>query len=297
MIKLGIAPINWSNDDLPTLGGHISFEQCIREMHEAGYQGCEVGNKFPRDPLVLQHALGPYRLAIASAWYSLFFTEEGREEETIQGFKTHLQFLKDMGATVIVVCECGHSIQGHAVSVLNHKPVFSPNQWQSLIMGLKQLAQLATSQQMTLVYHYHMGTGVQTQKEIDKLLAETSSDELSLVLDTGHAVYAGTDPLVIIQNHAKRIKHVHLKDIRAPILEMVKNDNLSFLDSVRHGVFTVPGDGMIDFKPIIEALQQHSYDGWYIVEAEQDPDKAHPLQYAILARRYLENLSLKTCRP
>lgn len=293
MMKLGIAPINWCNDDMPALGGHISFQQCIQEMHEAGYQGCEVGHKFPRDPEVLHNALKPYQLTIASAWYSLFFTEEGREEETIRGFKTHMHFLKSMGAHVIVICECGHSVQGHAVSVLEKKPIFSQEQWQSLTYGLKQLAHLAHAENMTLVYHHHMGTGVQTKMEIDKLMSDTTPDEMSLVFDTGHLVYAGENPLMIIRDHAKRIKHVHLKDIRPTILKKVKENTLSFLDSVLAGVFTVPGDGMIDFKPIVTALLDHAYEGWWIVEAEQDPEKANPLEYALSARHYLENLFLQ----
>lgn len=286
-IKLAIAPIGWSNDDLPELGGHISFEQCIADMATAGYEGCEVGHKFPRDIKQLKQALLPHGLSVASAWYSLYFTEEGREQETIAGFITHMEFLHAMGAKVIVVCECGHSIQGKPLSIFSHKPEFSEREWQALLRGLRHLSQLAAAHNMILVYHHHMGTGIQQQADIDRLMRETNADELSLLLDTGHLTYAGENVLAVLLKHANRIKHVHLKDIRESVLEQVKRDNLSFLDSVKAGVFTVPGDGCIRFPPLLQALTEMDYQGWWVVEAEQDPEKAHPLTYARMAREFL----------
>lgn len=288
MIKLAIAPIGWSNDDMPELGAHISFEQCIQEMAEAGFEGCEVGHKFPRDAHVLQKALSTHKLSVASAWYSLYFTEEGREQETFDGFLHHMNFLKAMGAKVIVVCECGHSIQGKALALFNNKPVFSEQQWQSLINGLEKIGQLAKENNMTIVYHHHMGTGIQQQEEIDQLMMKTNPEYVSLLLDTGHLTYAGNNPLTTLKKHSHRIKHVHLKDIRDDVLKQVKQNKLSFLDSVKAGVFTVPGDGLIDFKPIFEVLKKLNYQGWWVVEAEQDPEKAHPLTYAKKAREFLQ---------
>jgi inosose dehydratase len=286
-IKLGIAPIGWSNDDMPELGGHISFEQCIKEMAEAGYQGCEVGNKFPRDPEVLHTALLPYQLSVASAWYSTYFTEPERTQKTIDGFIQHMQFLHAMGAKVIVVCECGHGIQGKSLPVLSHKPVFTETQWQMLINGLHHIGQLAIKNNMTIVYHHHMGTGVQLSDEIDRLMELTDPALVSLLLDTGHLYFSGSNPYNTLQKHGSRIKHVHLKDIRDDILKLTMADNLSFLDAVRSGVFTVPSDGCIDFAPIFHSLLDLNYQGWWIVEAEQDPDKANPLIYAKMARDFI----------
>ncbi len=290
-IKLAIAPIGWSNDDMPELGAHISFEQCINEMAEAGYQGCEVGHKFPRDPDLLSAALGPRSLNIASAWYSIYFTEEGRTQASITGFIEHMNFLKAMNAKVIVVCECGHSIQGRNVPVLQRKPVFTPEQWGALIAGLHHLGKLAAANDMRIVYHHHMGTGIQSESDIDRLMLETNPDLVSLLFDTGHLCFAGHDPLVTLRKHASRIKHVHLKDCRAEILTLVKDKSLSFLEAVREGVFTVPGDGCLDFAPIFTALREANYQGWWVVEAEQDPDKATPLVYAKKARTFLRDLA------
>lgn len=287
-VKLAIAPIGWSNDDMPELGEHISFEQCIQEMALAGFEGCEVGHKFPRNPSLLRAALFPYQLRIASAWYSLYFTEN-RTEETLQGFITHMHFLKAMGANVIVVCECGQSIQSKQLSIFAKKPIFTQHEWQLLIAGLEKIGHLARQNEMAIVYHPHMGTGVQQQTEIDFLMQQTSPDHVSLVLDTGHLYFASEDPLVTLQKHASRIKHVHLKDIRATVLEKVKSQHLSFLDAVRAGVFTVPGDGCIPFADIFTSLQKMHYEGWWVVEAEQDPEKAIPLEYAQKAREFLRN--------
>jgi inosose dehydratase len=290
-VKLAIAPIGWSNDDMPELGAHISFAQCIQEMADAGYQGCEVGHKFPRDAAELSAALLPHRLNVASAWLSLYFTEAGREQETIENFKTHMTFLKAMGASVIVVCECGNSIQGKPLALFNHKPRFTESQWQALISGLHQIGRAARENDMSIVYHHHMGTGVQNQDEIDYLMAATNPDLVSLLFDTGHLTYAGGDVMATLKQHGHRIKHVHLKDIRETVLQQVKEQRMSFLDSVRAGVFTVPGDGMINFKAIVDELAQQKYSGWWVVEAEQDPEKANPLLYAKMARGFLREVA------
>lgn len=286
-IKLAIAPIGWSNDDMPELGAHISFERCIQEMAEAEYQGCEVGNKFPRDPHVLQAALSRHQLVVASAWYSLYFTESGREQETIDGFIKHMTFLKAMGARVIVVCECGHSIQGKPLPILEREPIFTQHHWELLINGLHHIGKIAKDNAMTIVYHHHMGTGIQQQEDIDYLMLATDPNLVSLLFDTGHSYFAGNDPLVTLQKHGSRIQHVHLKDIRKNVLNQTKEERLSFLDAVRAGVFTVPGDGCIDFDPLFQGLANLNYEGWWVVEAEQDPDKAIPLVYAKMAREYL----------
>lgn len=286
-MKFAIAPIGWSNDDMPEIGAHISFEQCIREMSEAGFSGCEVGHKFPRDPDTLKKALTPLGLEIASAWYSLFFTEAGRASETISGFVQHMNFLKAMGAKVIVVCECGNGIVSKPLPILKEKPHFSDHQWQQLIDGLHHLGDLARQNDMHIVYHHHMGTGIENQADIERLMHETDPDRVSLLLDTGHLTYAGCNPMLILNKYSSRIRHVHLKDIRANILKYVDDNNLSFRESVMEGVFTVPGDGCIDFKPIFHTLREMNYRDWGVVEAEQDPLKANPLQYAKMAMRFL----------
>jgi inosose dehydratase len=287
-IKLGIAPINWCNDDDPKLGKDISFEQCISEMSLAGFVGTELGNKYPTDPEVLKSALDEQGLSLSSSWFSTYFTEADRYEETLERFLDKLSFMRAMGADFINVCECGHAIQGTEAAIFGPaKPQFNALQWQLLIQGLHTLGRIAYDFNCRIVYHYHAGTGVFTEGEIYYLMQHTSPQLLSLLLDTGHAAFAGIDPLHLIHKYGDRIKYVHLKDIRMPILQQVKDSGLSFMDGVRSGVFTVPGDGCLDFSSIVMALKKGGYEGWMIVEAEQDPALAPPLEYATKAFAHL----------
>ncbi|MGF2054776.1 myo-inosose-2 dehydratase [Vagococcus fluvialis] len=288
-IKLGIAPIAWTNDDLPELGKENSFEQCISEMALAGFTGTEIGNKYPKDPDTLRPFLDLRSLSVASAWFSSFLTTKPIEE-TISSFKEHRDFLHAMGAKVIVISEQGHSIQGQNLPIFDAKPIFTEDEWQLLTSGLETLGDIAAEKEMEIVYHHHMGTGVQTTEEIDRLMAETNPEKVSLLFDTGHLVFSGEDPMAIYEKHQNRIKHIHFKDIRKEVARQVVETKISFLEAVKLGVFTVPGDGMIDFKPIVSAIDASGYKGWVVVEAEQDPALANPLEYAIKARTYIKSI-------
>jgi len=286
-IRLGIAPIGWTNDDLPELGGDIPFERCIREMAEAGYVGTEVGSKFPKDADQLREALAPLGLRVASQWFSAQFTT-GHAEETVERFIKHMEFLHALGAEVIVVSEQGKSIQGElSTPLFQAKPVLDEHGWELLGEGLETLGGLAAERGMKVVFHHHMGTVVQNREEIDKVMDLTDEDKVFLLLDTGHAYCAGDDPGTLAKKYASRIKHVHLKDVRGTVRERVMNEKLSFLQGVKEGLFTVPGDGAVDFAPVMDALDEAGYEGWFIVEAEQDPSLAPPLEYAKKARQAL----------
>jgi len=285
-IKLSIAPIAWTNDDLPELGGHITFEQCIDEMSAAGYTGSEIGTKYPKNHNILKTALSKRGLEISSAWLSTFFSEEGRTEESIKNFKKHMNFLKALGSKVINICECGHCVQITKKYVFD-RPKYSDSQWIQVAEGLNLVGELARENEMVIAYHYHMGTMIQNKEETDRLMAMTQPDLVYLLLDTGHAYYAGEDPLDIVFKYGNRIRNVHLKDIRQNVLDEVNKNKMSFLNSVKAGVFTVPGDGCIKFNPIFKALAENKYQGWFVVEAEQDPDKANPLEYAKKARTFI----------
>ncbi|MFK9093117.1 myo-inosose-2 dehydratase [Bacillus salipaludis] len=290
-IKLGIAPIGWTNDDMPELGGENTFEQCISEMALAGFSGSEVGNKYPRDIDQLKKALALRNLQIASAWFSAFLTTKPLDE-TAADFIIHRDFLYEMGAKVIVVSEQGHSIQGLMdVPLFTNKPVFSEEEWTKLVDGLHYLGGLAAEKDMKIVYHHHMGTGVQTTEEIDKLMMLTDPTLVSLLFDSGHLVFSGEDPLTILKKYLPRIKHVHLKDIRQDVVDRVKRNGLSFLQAVKEGAFTVPGDGGIDFSEMFTTIAGSDYQGWFVVEAEQDPVKANPFEYALKARQYIKEKS------
>lgn len=286
-VKLGIAPIAWTNDDLPDLGAENTFEQCVSEMALAGFTGSEVGNKYPKDPAVLKPALDLRGVQIANQWFSALFTSEGKAV-TIENFKKQLDFLQAMGATVIGASEQGNSIQGKPVPILgDQKPQLTDDEWKYFAEGMNELGQIAKDRGMTLTYHHHMGTVVQTLEETDRFLELTDPNLVFLLYDTGHFAFAGEDPLVAVKRYISRIRHVHLKDVRKSVLEQVKREQMSFLEAVRAGAFTVPGDGSIDFAPIFEVLSDHQYKGWMIVEAEQDPAKANPLAYAMKARAYI----------
>ncbi len=290
MIKLGVAPIAWTNDDLPELGKENTFEQCISEMALAGYTGTEIGNKYPKDPETLKQFLEPRGLEVASAWFSAFLTTEPYEN-TFEKFKEHRDFLWNMGAKVIVVSEQGHSIQGRDLPIFEEKPKFTDQEWDLLTKGLEKLGDLAHERDMEIVYHHHMGTGVQTTDEIERLMENTDPEKVSLLFDTGHLVYSGEDPLGIFEKYHHRIKHIHFKDIREDVMNEVKNEKDSFLTGVKKGAFTVPGDGMVDFAPIWKAIEQSGYEGWIVVEAEQDPSLAIPFIYAKQAREYIKNIT------
>ncbi|MCY6957142.1 myo-inosose-2 dehydratase [Clostridium brassicae] len=286
-VKLGIAPIAWTNDDMPELGSENTFEQCISEMALAGFTGSEVGNKYPRDTKVLRKALELRGMEIASAWFSSFVTTKPLQE-TVDAFIEHRDFLHAMGAKVVVVSEQGGSIQGQMdTPIFDAKPVLDEEGWKRLAEGLNKLGELAKEKGMKVVYHHHMGTVVQTTEEIDKFMEMTDPNLVYLLFDTGHLVFSGEDHLAVLKKYVNRIKHVHLKDVRAEVVKEVKASKMSFLQAVKAGAFTVPGDGCVDFEPVFKVLAENNYEGYLLVEAEQDPAKANPLEYAIKARKYI----------
>jgi inosose dehydratase len=285
-VKLGIAPIAWTNDDMPDLGAENTFEQCISEMALAGFTGCEVGNKYPKDTAVLKKALDLRGMQICNAWFSTFLTTKPYEE-TEKGFIEHITFLKEMGAKVVGVSEQGHSIQGTDLSIFDDKYVMNDEEWDMLCTGLNKLGKVAKDMGITLTFHHHMGTVVQTEAEIDRLMENTDPELFNLLFDSGHLAYCGEDYMSVLKKYIKRIKHVHLKDIRPDVIADVKANKESFLQGVRKGTFTVPGDGVIDFAPIFEVLSENDYEGYVLVEAEQDPAIANPFEYALKARKYI----------
>ncbi len=286
-VKLAIAPIGWTNDDLPDLGGENTFEQCISEMALAGFTGSEIGNKYPQDPAVLKHYLDVRGLQICNAWFSSLFTSEPFEV-TKNAFIAHRDRLNALGAKIIGASEQGNSIQGKPLNIFGaDKPVYTREQWKAVAEGYNELGRLAKDVGMTLTIHHHMGTGIQTAEEIDTLMSLTDPDLVYLLFDSGHLTFAGIDPLPVLKKYVHRIRHVHLKDVRQSVRAQAEKEGWSFLTAVRAGVFTVPGDGDVDFAPIFDVLAKEDYAGWVVVEAEQDPAKANPFEYAVKARRYI----------
>jgi inosose dehydratase len=291
-VRVGIAPIGWTNDDWPELGGDVPLERCLAEMAEAGYEGCELGGKFPREASRLREVLAPYGLSVASAWLSVWFTEAGREEESVAAYREHCALLREIGASVVVIAECGRSVQQRDVPVSDARPSFEEKEWRRLVDGLHRIGEIARTENMTNVYHPHMGTGIQSAAEVDRLMNDTDPKLVALLLDTGHATFDGHDPRDLVRRHGPRIRHVHLKDVRGSVADRARSERWSFERSVRAGVFTVPGDGDVDIRGVLADLEGIGYAGWLVVEAEQDPRLAPPLQYARMGREFLRTVGV-----
>ncbi|MCX4698374.1 myo-inosose-2 dehydratase [Streptomyces sp. NBC_01352] len=289
-VKLGVCCTLWWNDDFPTIDAGISFDQAVSDMALAGFQGCSIGHKYPSDATELMAALNLRGLRVSEPWTSTYFTINNMRQKTIAAFEETLAHIKALGGTELVVAEFGASSHLLPVDVFANRPVFTDSQWDALTSGLDELGKIACSAGMKLSYHHHMGTGVMTRADIDRLMASTDPDLVHLLLDTGHMAFAGDDPLDLARAYADRIGHVHLKSIRPEVVRRVREEGRTFQESIELGVFTVPGDGAIDFRPILEVLATAQYEGWLVVEAEQDPNKAVPLEYAKKARAYLADV-------
>lgn len=286
-VFLGIAPIGWTNDDMPELGAENTFQQCVSEMALAGFAGTEIGNKYPADAAVLKHMLDVRGLRVASRWFSSFLITKPLEEN-VKAFEAELRFLKSVGAGAINVSEQSHSVQGmESTPIFGHKYIMNEAEWKKLVEGLDVLGKIAAEQGFRLCFHHHMGTVVQTAEETERLMDETDAKYVHLCYDTGHFVFTGADAVAMLKKYVNRVGHVHLKDVRLPVLERTHKENLSFLTAVREGAFTVPGDGDFDFTPVFDLLSEANYTGWLLVEAEQDPAKANPFEYALKARAYI----------
>lgn len=291
-LRIGINPLTWTNDDMPELGGETPLETCLAEAKQAGYDGVELGNKFPRNADALRPVLARHGLALVSGWYSGKLLERSPAEE-IAAVESHLSLLSAMGCTTMVFAEVSGCVHGDRGRPLSRRPRLGDKEWRRLAAGLTEIARHLRRRGVHLAYHHHMGTVIETAEEIDRLMAMTGP-EVGLLLDTGHLTYAGGDPVAAARRHGPRIVHVHCKDVRPDILGDATRNDWSFLDAVLAGVFTVPGDGCVDYPRVFESLAAADYRGWLVVEAEQDPAKAHPLTYARMGHAYLRPLAVKT---
>lgn len=288
-VFLGIAPIGWCNDDMPDLGKENTFRQTVSEMALAGFTGTEIGNKYPKDAKELKWELDLRGMRVASRWFSSFLLTKPYEEVEKE-FVRELEFLAAVGANRINVSEQSYSIQGQLDTPIlgDKKHVMNNEEWARFCDGLNRLGKVAKEKGFKLCFHHHMGTVVQTAEETDYMMAHTDPEYVFLCYDTGHFTFAGEDPLLMLNKYAERVGHVHLKDMRRDVVDRVRPEGWSFLQAVRAGAFTVPGDGCVNYDPIIKKLAEVGYEGWLLVEAEQDPAKANPLEYAIKARAFIK---------
>ncbi|NQW08920.1 MAG: myo-inosose-2 dehydratase [Alphaproteobacteria bacterium] len=288
-VRLGVNPIAWSNDDLRTLGGNTPLEICLSEARAAGFAGIELGHKFPRDPTVLRPILQAHGIELVSGWYSTELLRRDVAAE-IEAIREHMTLLKALGCAVIILAETSNAIHGDRNTPLSRSPHLTDREMTALGARLTELADYLADQGLRVAYHHHMGTVVETRDEIDALMA-AAGPSVGLLLDTGHALFGGADPLDLARTYKHRVTHIHGKDIRADVMADVRARDLSFLDAVVAGVFTVPGDGCVDYPPVLREAASIGYDGWLVVEAEQDPDKANPMEYAALGFGNLSRLA------
>ncbi|HET9046817.1 MAG TPA: myo-inosose-2 dehydratase [Casimicrobiaceae bacterium] len=277
-VRIGINPISWSNDDLPSLGGETPLETALAEGAKIGYQGFELGNKFPREHTALRAVLSKHDLVLVSGWYSGRLARRSVKEE-IAAVGPHLELLAKGGATVMVYGEVADSIQGAPQPLYQRPRFFRGEQWRDYGARLTELAKHTLAHGVRLAYHHHMGAYCETPDDVDQLMANVG-DEVGLLFDSGHMTFAGGDAVAMLRKYAPRVCHVHCKDVRPNVIKLARNRNWSFLEAVINGAFTVPGDGAVDFPALIGILREQGYRGWLVVEAEQDPVVAPAYAYA-----------------
>ncbi len=284
-VKLGIAPIAWSNDDMPELGGETPLEQCLSEANQAGFSGIESGGKFPKHSDILIPLLEKYNLKLCSGWYGANLRKNSFEEEKSK-IQNQLKLFQDCKAPCMVFAEVYGSIQGDPNINLSKRPRMDLDEAKKYYKKISEMGKYLEDQDMPLAYHHHMGTCIESEEDTRRLL-ENTDGSVKLTLDTGHMLFAKGDSLKIYKEFKERIIHIHCKDMRKNVLDNSLNHDYSFRQAFLEGAFTVPGDGCIDYKPFFDLLKEQNYSGWLVVEAEQDPAKANPFEYAKIGYKYL----------
>ncbi len=276
--RLGIAPIAWWNDDLKELSDDVSLEECLSQARQAGFTGMETGRRFPMDAQVLGPILEAHGISVCGGWFSglLLDGDIEAEKDRIAG---QMALFKAMGAPCIVYGETADTIQGDRNAPLATRRRLDEEQVRAYGRKMTAFGEWCAEQGMPISYHHHMAAPIETEEDVD-LLMKHSGEGLPLLYDAGHMAFAGGDVLRVIDRHHKRISHVHTKDIRRGVTDRIDRSRESFLDAVVKGAFTVPGDGSLDFEAIVKRLAGHGYEGWFVVEAEQDPVKNPPLEMA-----------------
>ena len=291
-IKLGVAPIAWSNDDMPELGGETTLEQCLSEASRAGFTGIESGGKFPKNSKELLPKLEKENLQLCSGWYGASLLKNTPKEE-FKLMRDQMNLFKDCKSPCMVFAEVTKSIQGDPNTPLSQKPKLTHDEWKLLISRINEIGKMMLDENMPLAYHHHMGTVIETESETRRLI-ESTNDDVKLLIDTGHMLFAGGNSIKLTEDFIERIIHIHCKDIREDVLEKSLKNDSTFRQAFLDGAFTVPGDGCIDYKPFLTILKKKNYEGWLVVEAEQDPAKANPFEYAKIGYNYLSKTA-KEC--
>ena len=288
-VSIGINPITWTNDDVPELGGDTPLETCLSEIRQAGYRGTELGGKYPREPAALAAVLAAHDLVLVSGWWDGRMLEREVDEE-FDAVLPHLTLLRDNGARLVVYADTSSGRHGGIWQPISNRPILGDGDWAAYGRKLTALAERMADFGVGMAFHHHMGTFVETDEEVGRLMASTG-EAVGLLFDSGHSAFSGGDPVALATRHLPRIVHVHCKDVRPAILQKARAADMSFMDAVLAGIFTMPGDGAVDYPTILQRLHDGGYGGWLVVEAEQDPAKAHPLTYATMGFKNLSRLA------
>ena len=291
-IKLGISPIAWSNDDMPELGGDTTLEQCLSETSKAGFVGIESGGKFPKNSSELLPKLEKENLTLCSGWYGASLLNNTPKEE-FDLMKNKLNLFKDCKAPCMVFAEVTNSVQSDPKTPLSKRPKLSNDDWSKLTSRMSEISKMMRDENMPLAYHHHMGTVIETEDETRRLI-DSTDDNVKLLIDTGHMLFAQGNSIKLVHDFSERLIHVHCKDIRKNVLNKSLQNDSTFRQAFLDGAFTVPGDGCIDYVPFLKALKEKNYSGWLVVEAEQDPEKANPYIYSKIGYNYLKKAA-KDC--
>lgn len=290
--RIGAHPINWVGEDVREHGADTTYDMILDDMHKLGIKGTEMGRKYPQDTTQLKQELESRGIQLVSQWKSVLFSDPAYREQELASYREHVEFLSDMGSTVISTAEVGGSLHFDPRRTPNEREVLRLDEagWQSLAEGLNAAGRIAQEYGLKLTYHHHGGTVVERLEEINRLMELTDPALVYLLYDTGHAYYGGAEPLALLRKHYDRIAYIHLKDVRLSVLEEARTEEADFVTCIRKGVFTVPGDGCIDFQPILAELLARGYNGWAMLEGEQDPALHPPYEYALRALNYIDSL-------
>ena len=284
-IRFGVSPIAWINDDMPELGAGTSLEHVLTEARDIGFAGIELGGSFPRDSLTLATLLARFKLILAGGWYSASLLTRSADAE-ITALQDHLGLLKALGCTVFIIAETSNAIHGNRNRALSASPRLDRTGWAHFGEKLTKVSDYLAATGMRLAYHHHLGTVVESGEDLEQFLGSTGPS-VGMTIDTGHAALGGFDAVSLIRAHPQRVAHMHCKDVRGEVFRKVKEEGKSFLSGVLDGMFTVPGDGDLDFREAMQALAEIGYSGWIILEAEQDPAIADPRHYGAFGLRTL----------
>ncbi|WP_424931240.1 myo-inosose-2 dehydratase [Amaricoccus macauensis] len=294
MILYGTNPIAWSNDDDWSIGDHISLEECLSDCRTIGFDGIEKGHKMPDDGIALKAKLGEYGLKFAAGWHSTNILINDIETEK-KALKAWIDFTRAAGGSHINACECSNTVHGNDHVAVNNRPIMTDAEWDRFSRGYEELSAFAASEGMPMGYHHHMGSIIESASDIDRFM-EMAGPHTRLLLDTGHCTFGGADPAEVARKYIDRVSHIHAKNVRPDIMREVREEGLSFLEGVRRGAFTVPGDaeGCVAFEPVLKIAADAGYTGWLVIEAEQDSAVRNPLHYQDMGLKALKRMARET---